>query len=185
MKIKLGRSGDRAEALGRRTILALFIASGFIWVLPYSLIAQSGGIFEITGGTIAGGADAMSADDFELDGTLGQPDAGGSIGAGNFALTSGFWNYTALAPTAAGVTVSGRIVTPDGVGISNARIFVQTHDGQIFFTRSASFGYYMFEDIAAGQSIFVTVEHKLFTFEPRTVMVIDSVADLDFTGQPH
>ena len=167
-----------------KTANSLVMVTVLVFVFSNSAIAQSGGIFEITEAVVAAGGASMSADDFQLDGTLGQPAAGGALGSGNFALTSGFWNYTVLAPTAAGVTISGRIATPDGNGISNARIFIQASGGDIFFSRSAAFGYYMFDNIAAGQSIFVTVEHKLFLFEPRTVMVVDSVADLDFVGQP-
>lgn len=50
--------------------------------------------------------------------------------------------------------------------------------------RSAVFGYYMFEGVIASQSVFITVEHKQFVFEPRTVLVSDNVTDLDFVGQP-
>ena len=47
-------------------------------------------------------------------------------------------------------------------------------------TRSSPFGYYIFEEVEVGQTVFITVEHKQFTFEPRSVMVIESISDLDF-----
>ena len=153
-------------------------------LLSSSGAAQSGGVFEITGAAVAASSTEMSGDDFVIAGTLGQPAAGDGIGSGPFGITSGFWNYTALAPTAAGVTLSGRVVTANGVGISNARMFLQTQRGDIFVSRSASFGYYMFENIEAGQTVFITVEHKLHTFSPRTVMVADSVSNLDFVPEP-
>ena len=146
--------------------------------------SQSGGGFLLTETVIAGGGEQSTADGFTLDATIGQPGSGGPLTAGRFVVTSGFWNYAPLAPTAAGVTISGRIVTAEEQGIPDARVFLQTQQGEIFVARSASFGYYIFEDIVAGQSVFVTVEHKLFTFPPQTVTVLDSVTGLDFVGQP-
>jgi hypothetical protein len=172
-----------SRTIYRLHLIGFVIAICFPFAQP-STTAQSGGGFEITEAAIASGSAMMSADDFQIDGTVGQPAAGDALLSDQFTITSGFWNYTALAPTAAGVSISGRIVTAEGVGIGNARLFLQTQNGEILVSRSASFGYYMFEDIAAGQVVFITVEHKLFTFEPQTVMVVDSVADLDFTGQP-
>ena len=146
--------------------------------------AQSGGDFAITQAVIAAGGTQSAGGDFALDSTIGQPDAGGPIRAGNFAVTSGFWVFTPLAPTAALVSISGRVATPTGQAINNAVLFLQTQEGEIRVARSSSFGYYMFEDIVVGQSVFITVEHKQFTFEPRAVMVSDSITDLDFIGQP-
>ena len=157
-----------------------------ILVLSFTSLvaAQSGGIFEITDAVVASGSEEMSADIFAVTGTLGQPGAGDGMAGGGFSVTSGFWNYTSVAPTAAGVTISGRVMTAAGGGISNARMFLQTQDGQIFVSRSGAFGYYVFENIEAGQTVFITVEHKLHTFAPHAVMVVDSVSDLDFVPIP-
>jgi hypothetical protein len=52
----------------------------------------------------------------------------------------------------------------------------------MYVSRSAAFGYYMFEEIEAGQTVFISVEHKLYTFSGQTVMVVDSISDLDFVA---
>ncbi len=86
--------------LNRPLLVGFFIAiclQSTITLVP----AQSGGVFEITEAAIATGSTAMSADDFQLDSTLGQSAAGGVLAGGNFAVTSGIWNYTPLGPTAA------------------------------------------------------------------------------------
>ncbi len=155
-----------------------------ILVMAISGVGQSGGNFVITQAVIAGGGDRSSAGNFEVDVTIGQPEAGQALGSGPFAVTSGFWNYTSLAPTAAGVMISGRVMAVDGTGISNAQMFLQTQDGQIVVSRSGSFGYYLFENVEVGQAVFITVEHKLYSFAPQSVMVLDSVSDLDFVAKP-
>ena len=88
---------------------------------------------------------------------------------------------TELAPTAAGVSVGGRVLTDESVGISNARVTLTAQDGS---TRSAitnGFGYFLFDDIAAGGTYHVRVSHKRYQFAPRTVMVSDDIQDLNFT----
>ena len=65
-----------------------------IWAVP--AFAQSGATYKITSSTIDGGGTMRSTGgDFELSGTIGQPDAGVMQG-GDFTLTGGFW--FALAP---------------------------------------------------------------------------------------
>ncbi|MFH1107874.1 MAG: dockerin type I domain-containing protein [Planctomycetota bacterium] len=64
-----------AAALGAPVILA--VAGGPTYDLTWRTI-DGGGVMRSTGG------------DFELSGTIGQPDAGAMSG-GNFTLTGGFW----------------------------------------------------------------------------------------------
>ena len=155
-----------------------------VFVLGIAAVAQSGGGFEITEGVIAGGGGPVSNADISVDSTLAQPASGGPLNGAPFSVTSGFWTFTPLAPTAAQAVISGRVRSLDGNGINNAVLFLQTSLGDIYMTRSSSFGYYMFEGIEIGQTVFITVEHKQFAFEPRSVMVIDSVSDLDFQPLP-
>ena len=144
---------------------------------------QSGGGFEITEAVVANGGGSSSAVGIELEATLAQPISGDRSGSGIFSLTSGFWNYNSLGPTAALASISGRVLNAAGIGVNNAILYLQTQEGEMFITRSSSFGYYMFDGIAVGQTVFITVEHKRFTFEPRSVTLADVVTDLDFIAQ--
>ena len=155
-----------------------------IFVFGFVATAQSGGGFEITEATIAGGGGPISNADISIESTLAQAASGGQLNGGPFSVTSGFWTFTPLAPTAAQAVISGRVTSLDGNGINNAVLFLQTALGEIYVARSSSFGYYMFEGIEIGQTVFITVEHKQFAFEPRTVIVVDSVSDLDFYPMP-
>jgi hypothetical protein len=67
-------------------VLALVLV---LSVLP--VLAQTGGLFDLSWNTIGGGGGSSSGGDYALGGTVGQPDAGVSAGGG-FTLGGGFWS---------------------------------------------------------------------------------------------
>lgn len=85
--------------------------------------------------------------------------------------------------TAAGVQVSGRVVTPDGRGIRNARVVMTDSTGARRIATTSSFGYYSFEDVEAGQSYIIGVQSKQYRFTARQIQIVDSLVDFDFVGQ--
>ncbi len=85
-----------------------------------------------------------------------------------------------LIPTAAGVTISGQVLDPDRNGVSNAVVTVEGTNGSRITTRTSSFGYFVFEGVAAGNSYVISVGSKRFSFEPRVVSVTDDVFGLEF-----
>lgn len=161
-------------------------------LLPFALVlvavgsaaAQSGGNFIITEATVAAGGGTSGASGVELDATAGQAVVGEPIFGDVFSLTAGFWSFTPQAPTAAAVSISGRVLTPGGVGLRNAILFLRKQDGEILVARTAAFGFYRFDGIEAGQSVFISVESKIYRFNPRLVMVGDEITALDFLPQP-
>ena len=155
-------------------------------MLVFSSIArgQTGGNYEITQTVAASGGGQSSASGFyALDGTIGQPLAGNALRNSSFAVTSGFWNFSPLAPTAASVSISGRILAPNGSGLRNA--IVTLNGGtltQPLVSRSSSFGYFSFEGITVGQTYIVTVHSKRYGFaQPSFVVTLmDEISDIVF-----
>lgn len=88
-----------------------------------------------------------------------------------------------VAVLAAGVTVSGRVMTKEGNGIRNAIVSLTDANGITRYVRTSSFGYYTFDDVEAGATYTVAVQSKRFTFTMQVVSVNDNIADLDFTAQ--
>jgi hypothetical protein len=87
------------------------------------------------------------------------------------------------APTAANVSISGRVLSSDGRTLSNAAVTLQPTDGgAVRTTRSNSFGFYRFNDVIVGQSYVVSASAKGQTFSPAVIAVVDNVADFDLTG---
>jgi uncharacterized repeat protein (TIGR01451 family) len=89
-------------------------------------------------------------------------------------------NATILPPTAASVTVSGRVSTADGYGVRNAIVTLSDLRGGSRTARSSTFGYFFFEDVPAGDTYLVAVSAKRYSFTPRMISVTDEIQDLDF-----
>ncbi len=160
------------------------IKSIFVFLLLVSTLeAQTGGDFTITQSVVASGGGQNSAGGaFAVDGTIGQSVAGGRIGNTPFFLTSGFWNFLPLAPTAANVSVGGQVLTPSGGGIRNVQVMLTAPDGQIRTAQTGTFGYYRFEGVPVGETYIISIFSRRFTFSQptRVVAVLDAVADINF-----
>lgn len=90
----------------------------------------------------------------------------------------------AAAPVAAGVSVSGRVLTPDGQGVRGAVITIAGLNGEPRTARTGSFGYYRFDDILVGETYLISVASKRYQFTPRTIGIFDELTDVDFVAEP-
>lgn len=85
-----------------------------------------------------------------------------------------------LAPSAAPVSISGRVETPDGQGIG--RVSVTVTDplaSEMFSAITNPFGNFRIEGLTAGRTYVVTVQHKTFIFpEPTQIIQVNE----DLTG---
>lgn len=152
--------------------------------LVASAVAQSGGNFAITKSVITSGGGASAGAGFGVSGTIGQPLIGLSSGGGSYTVYSGFWK-PAFAATAASTTVSGRVVRSDGNGIPNAVLTLTAFDGTHRTATTATFGYYRFDDVAAGETYILGITAKRFTFAnpTLTISVTDELTDIDFVAE--
>lgn len=84
--------------------------------------------------------------------------------------------------TAAGVDVSGRVLTADGRGLRNARVVMTDAGGSRRVVTTSSFGHYRFTDIEAGGSYVISISSNRYTFASRLVQVVDTLGDVDFVA---
>ena len=92
-------------------------------------------------------------------------------------------NVFLLAPTAAGVAVSGRVRTPNGRGLSNAFVTLTDANGNRRSARTTAFGYFHFEDVAAGETYIVEVNSKRYRFTSRVLSINQDISDVELTGE--
>ncbi|MBX7053793.1 MAG: hypothetical protein K1X36_02475 [Pyrinomonadaceae bacterium] len=85
-------------------------------------------------------------------------------------------------PTAAGASISGRVLTPDGFGIRNAVVAVAMANGERLQANTGTFGYFWFDGIESGQTVTVTVASKRYLFSPQLINILDNVADVEFVA---
>lgn len=94
--------------------------------------------------------------------------------------TSRYYTLTVLAPTAAGVTIGGRVSTAEGRGISGAVIEMIGADGDRRQARTNPFGYFRFYDVEAGETYVFQVRHKKYVFDPQAMTINDDISELNF-----
>ncbi|MBS1797330.1 MAG: carboxypeptidase regulatory-like domain-containing protein, partial [Acidobacteria bacterium] len=85
-----------------------------------------------------------------------------------------------LAPTAASVSIGGRVLTAEGAGLRNAVVYLTKANGETVSTRTTTFGYYRFDELTVGQTVVIEVNSKRYQFTPQVITVADNAADIDF-----
>ncbi|CAN5408760.1 hypothetical protein BH20ACI2_BH20ACI2_14390 [soil metagenome] len=113
---------------------------------------------------------------------LSTSDGLGTLLATNYQPT----NVTIAGPscaTSTSVTVTGRVLSPEGNGLRNATVFITDTAGNRRSAITSSLGFYQFDEVRAGQPYVVGVSNKRYRFDPRLLQVDDNVANVDFMGR--
>jgi hypothetical protein len=129
---------------------------------------------------LTGGTDKL----YSINLTTGQATLIGTIGTG----TTVYTGLTAANFLTTGeVSLSGRVLSGDGRGITNARVSVTGNSLPNAITViTGRGGQYLVEGLTAGETYIVSVAARRFTFEnsSRVVTLNDSLTGLDFEGSP-
>lgn len=110
---------------------------------------------------------------------------GASVGAGGggyASSTSPALNQRILAPTAASVTIGGRVSTLDGRPLNQAVVTMTDDGGAVRYARTNAFGYYRFVEVAAGGNLVVAVKAKNHEFAAQVVNALQDTTDLNFVA---
>ena len=83
-------------------------------------------------------------------------------------------------PTAAGVTIGGRVLNGYGRGVSGATVTLTDSNGEQLSVRTNTMGYFQFTDIPAGQIVTLGVSAKGWSYAPQVVNVTDNIDDFNF-----
>lgn len=86
------------------------------------------------------------------------------------------------APTAASVSVGGRVLDSNGRAISGATVKVIDATGASRTSLTNPFGYYRFDNVLAGDSYIFEARHKSYTFAPQVLYVGEELSDFNFTA---
>jgi subtilisin-like proprotein convertase family protein len=112
-----------------------------------------------------------------------QTNAAGTLDGWSLIVTPRAFTCTAFTPTAAGVSVSGRVLNADGYAIPKAVVTLSSSSGTTRTAITNAFGYYRFDDVAAGQTYFMNAAAKRYRFEARVLNVGEEITGVDFTAQ--
>lgn len=89
-----------------------------------------------------------------------------------------------IAPTAASVSIGGRVLMSNGRGLRNAVVVLQASEGIRRTALTSSFDYYRIDDIVVGETYVLSVSSKRYRFAPRVISLMDELTGLDFTPEP-
>jgi len=91
--------------------------------------------------------------------------------------------FVAAGPTAAGVSISGRVIMPQELGLTNARVTLTDSQGNSRTILTRKLGNFRFADVAAGETYIISVTARRYTFASQVVTPIEDIADLSFSAQ--
>ncbi len=83
---------------------------------------------------------------------------------------------------ATGVSIGGRVLSSDGLGVRNATVVMTDSAGVTRRVTTSSFGIYLFENVPAGHAYTLSVSSKRYRFAPQVVMPSGNLTDIDFLG---
>ncbi|MEP7212686.1 MAG: carboxypeptidase regulatory-like domain-containing protein [Acidobacteriota bacterium] len=143
---------------------------------------RKNGVDLTDGGTISGATTANLNIASTVSGDAGYYDVlvrkSGAIVTSQAAIIT-----TVLAPTAAAVSVSGRVLSSEGTGLMNASVTMTDSSGTTRTARTNPFGYFRFFEIRAGQTYIVGIMSKRSSFAPQVVRVMEDLTELNFSAQ--
>jgi CSLREA domain-containing protein len=87
-----------------------------------------------------------------------------------------------LAPTAAEVSVSGRILDGNGRGLYRAIVTLTDSNGNTFTSTTNPFGYYRLSNITAGDTVVILPASKGYEFSPQIITLEDDMVGLDISA---
>ncbi|HRI03895.1 MAG TPA: carboxypeptidase regulatory-like domain-containing protein [Pyrinomonadaceae bacterium] len=93
----------------------------------------------------------------------------------------GLWQTPVAPPTAANVSISGRVLTAEGRGLRNAVITITDQSGNARNVMTGPMGTYRFDDLATGATYIISVRSRRFSYEPRVVALTDELTGYDIT----
>ena len=149
------------------------------------------GPYNLPGGTVGGSGTQTLAGNFNGISANGVwslyvrddfGSAGGVVGS-----IAGGWGLEFIRSTAAGASISGRVMTSDGYGIRNAKVVI-TGNSLIepIVVQTGSFGWFIVDGLQTGETYVVTVNSQRYTFSTpsRVISLVDNVVDADFIANP-
>ncbi len=95
------------------------------------------------------------------------------------------WTLAELAPTAAEVSLGGRVLTSNRQGISRTLVTLIKQNGETRSVLTNSFGNYRFHELPVGEIFVISVYHRKYQFNPASYVVTlkDNATDINFVGE--
>lgn len=157
----------------------VFDRAGSVWTQRQKLVASDGAVDDNFGYSVAISGDKIIAGARYSDISTSSPRAPQATDQG-----AAYFFINAFVPTAANVSISGRVVTAGGRPIRNAIVTLTDDEGNTRSAQTGSFGNYLFDNVRAGRTYVLTVSAKRYSFsEPvRLLSASEDFTDANFVS---
>ena len=89
--------------------------------------------------------------------------------------------FNNIAPNAATVSVSGRVLSKKGSSISRAAVMLTDSHGSVKRYVTGAFGFYRFDGVVVGETYIISVSSKRYHFDAQVLNITEDVEELNFT----
>ena len=79
-------------------------------------------------------------------------------------------------------SISGRVLTPAGLGIQNVIVALTDSNGVRRITTTSSFGLFSFDNVATAQAYVLGARSKRYRFPAKSIVVTVNMANVEFWG---
>lgn len=88
-------------------------------------------------------------------------------------------------PTAATVSIGGKVQTANGENIYKARVtLLDTSNGETYTATTNPFGNFSIAEIPVGETYILSVNHKLYRFEPQSLTLLQANNEMNIVALP-
>ena len=164
----------------------IFERNGTTWTQKQQLIDSSGAAGDKFGGSVAVSGDKVIVGAPFSDTSASNPFSTTEKTSAPTAADTGaaiFFVNAPLAPTAAAVSVSGRVITPLDLGLTNALVTLTDSRGVSRTVITGKFGGFIFRNVAAGETYILRVSSKHYTYAPQIISPTEDLTGITFTPQ--
>jgi hypothetical protein len=91
-------------------------------------------------------------------------------------------NFGFSASPAPSITISGRALSPKGLGVRNVQVSLTKPNGEIIETTTSSLGFYSFGNLLTGQEYSLQATSKRYRFASLSITPTNNVSELDLVG---
>lgn len=157
------------------------LVAAAILTLSCITVAQSGSGFQLERSAVSNSGGSAAGGTFTSESTTGQAILGVASAGGSLVATFGFW-ASDLAPTAAPVSLSGKVRDAAGRGLPGAMVILSDPEGNVAGAVTSSFGNFRFEGLPAGGFYILSVSAKGTSFKEPVIFVnaFENIDGLEF-----
>jgi hypothetical protein len=88
------------------------------------------------------------------------------------------------APTVSLVSISGRVLSTDGRGITNVNVSATGPAGEVFQTRTVRTGFFRLDGLEPGKAYLIEGHARRFVISPQSLTPMENITDVMLVGQP-